>query len=108
MSMDDVSGRIDELIALSVVVLGLAAAYAKSFSRYQTTLSQWVIDACGIPSRWRGLTNLAVGLAIAAGFSVIAAMMLDAWALVAVGVFAGFLASVEAGRVHDAANEEPP
>ena len=97
----DVSGNVDELIALSVVVIGLAAAYGKAFGSYQATLSEWVILALHIPSHWKGLTNLAVGLVIATGFSVIAASMMGTWALVAVGIFAGFLASVEAGRAHD-------
>lgn len=96
------AGSVDQLIALSVVVISLAAAYGKAFGPYQTTLAQWVIEAFAIQSRFRGLTNLGVGLVIGVGFSVMAAGMIGTRALVAVGIFAGFLASVEAGRRHDA------
>ncbi|WP_300269248.1 hypothetical protein [Microbacterium sp.] len=115
--MDDlitpISARTDELITLTVLIVGVAAGYGKAFGGYQTTLTQWVIDAFNVAHRFRGLTNLAVGVAIAAGFSIIAARMLGTWEMVAVGIFAGFLASVEAGRKHDEEavvepDDEPP
>lgn len=113
--MDDLNltQNIDELIALSVIVVGLVAAYGKAFAGYQTILSQWVIDAFAVESRFRGLVNLAVGLLIGTGFSLIAAQMLGTWTLVPVGIFAGFLSSVEASKKHDEGqvpqpDDEPP
>ena len=97
----NIGASIEELITLTVVIVGLAAAYGKAFAGYQQTLSQWVIDAFAIASRFRGLTNLAVGIAIGTGFSVIAAGMLETWDMLAIGIFAGLLASVEAGKKHD-------
>lgn len=94
---------IEELIALTVIIVGLAAAYAKAFGSYQSTIAEWVISSAGVPSRHKGLVNLGVGLAIALLFSGIAATMMGAWMIVPVGSFAGLLASVEASKAHDEA-----
>lgn len=92
---------IEELIALSVTIVGLAAAYAKAFGAHQRTIAEWVIASASVPARHKGLVNLGVGLAVATVFSSIAATMLGAWMIVPVGAFAGLLASVEASRIHD-------
>lgn len=108
--MANVIGNIDteKIIALGTVMIALAVAFGKAFGPYQMTLSQWVIDALKVKGRYRGLVNLAVGLVIATGFSVIAAYEMEQWAIVAVGAFAGFLASIEAGRQHDDDTDRPP
>jgi hypothetical protein len=99
--------EIADLTALIAVVITLGFAYAKGFGAYQTQLVEWVIAAAAIGPRWRGLLNLAVGTVLALLFTAIAAYQLDDWSLIAVGLFAGILASIEAARVHDDQEDEP-
>jgi hypothetical protein len=99
--------QIADLTALIAVVIALALAYAKGFGAYQTQLVEWVIAASALPGHWRGVLNLGAGVLLAVAFTAIGAFYLGDWSLLAVGVFAGVLASVEAARVHDArAGEE--
>jgi hypothetical protein len=93
--------QLADLTALIAVVIALGVAYAKGFGAYQTQLVEWVIAAAVIGSRWRGLLNLAVGTCLALLFTAIAAYQLHDWSLIALGLFTGILASVEAARVHD-------
>lgn len=92
---------IDELIVVLGVVGALAVAYSKAFGGYQAELTQALIDAFAIKSRFRRLANLGVGIGLAVAFTVVGALWLGSWAIVPAGALAGILSSVEAGRVHD-------
>lgn len=96
---------IDELIVVIGVVTALSVAFAKAFGPYQTEISQAVIDAFAVPSSSRRLVNMGVGIVIGVAFTAIGAAAIGAWGIVPAGVLAGVLASVEASRTHDQAND---
>jgi hypothetical protein len=100
--------QITELITIIGIVTGLALAYGKAFAGYQAAITQAFIDAFAVPSRFRRLLNLAVGILIASAFTAVGALWLESWAIVPAGVLAGILAAVEAGKEHDAAKVEAP
>ena len=96
--MDD---QIAQLLALVATVVALSAGYAKAFGAYQCQIVQWVIDAGRVASRFRGIVNLIVGVAIAAAFGGLGAWQAGDPGILALGLLAGVLASVEAAKVHD-------
>jgi hypothetical protein len=98
-SMDD---QIAQLLTLAAGVVALASGYAKAFGAYQFEIVQWVIDAGRVPGRFRGVVNLIVGMAIATAFGGLSAWQAGDPRLLALGLLAGVLASVEAAKVHDA------
>lgn len=93
--MDD---QIVQLFAVLAVAVGL---YAKAFGQYQFQIAEWIIAARQVESRYKGLVNLAVGVVLAGCFAALAAWKLGDWSILAVGLLAGVLASVEAAKVHD-------
>jgi hypothetical protein len=97
--MDD---QIAQLLALVAAVVALAAGYAKAFGASQYRIVEWVIAAGRVPGRFRGVVNLAVGVAIATAFGGLSAWQAGDPRLLALGLLAGVLASVEAAKVHDA------
>jgi hypothetical protein len=100
--------QITELITIIGVVTGLALAYGKAFAGYQAAITQAFIDAFAVPSRFRRLLNLVVGILIASAFTVVGALWLGSWTIVPAGVLAGILAAVEAGKAHDSGNVGEP
>jgi hypothetical protein len=98
--------QIAQLLALVATVVALATGYAKAFDAYQFQIVQWVIDAGRVPGRFRGMVYLIVGVAIAAAFSGLGAWQAGDPGLLALGLLAGVLASVEAAKVHDAWDEQ--
>lgn len=100
--------QVNDLLTLIGAVVTLGAAYARLFGGRQTQIVEWIVSGFGVKSRWRGLVNLAVGLAIAGAVSAYASWQTGQWAMLAAGLLAGLLASDEAARVHDeqAAKEE--
>lgn len=95
------NGQIEDLLTLIGAVVALGAGYARLFGARQTQVVEWVVAGFRVKGRWRGLVNLAVGLAIAGAVSAYAAWRAGEWALFAAGLLAGLLASDEAARVHD-------
>ena len=87
--------------AFLAVVLTASVAYSRALGATQCQIAAWVIAAFRTPSRWRGLVNLGVGVALATAVSVVAAWQAGNWGLLPAGVLAGVLASVEAAKVHD-------
>ncbi|HWV57907.1 MAG TPA: hypothetical protein VNZ57_10675 [Longimicrobiales bacterium] len=98
---------VSALIAIIGIIVGLAIAYGKAFGGYQTDITQAVIDAAKVPTRYRRLLNLVVGIAIATAFTLVGAAWMGQLELVPAGILAGVLASVEAGKVHDAEKMAP-
>jgi hypothetical protein len=90
-----------DLTALIAVVVTVAAAYGKALGSTQMTLVEWVIAATGVAARWRGLLNLAIGISLAQALSGLAVWVIGEPRLLAIGLVAGLIASVEAARVHD-------
>ena len=91
----------DNLLATIGIVLALSVGYARIVGPLQMDVSQAFIDAFGVPSHYKRLLNLGVGLALAAAVAIIGALAVDSWALVPAGILAGIMASVEASKVHD-------
>jgi hypothetical protein len=102
--------NVSQLLAAAAAVAAVSVGYGKVFGKYQFRLVEWILTATCAPGRYKGLVNLAVGVAVATGFSAFAAWRADHdWALLALGCLAGVFASVEAADVHDhQAAEEPP
>jgi hypothetical protein len=100
--METMDDQIAQLLALAATVVALSAGYAKAFGAYQCQIVQWVIDAGRVPGRFRGVVNLAVGVAIAAGVGGLGARQAGDPGILVLGLLAGILASVEAAKVHDA------
>ena len=91
----------DGILAAIGVVLALSIGYARVVGPLQTDISQAFIDAFAVPSSYKRLLNLGVGLVLAVTVAIIGAVAVDSWALVPAGVLAGVMASVEAAKVHD-------
>jgi hypothetical protein len=98
----NVEKNITELITIIGVIAGLALAYGKAFGTYQSEITQAVIDVFEVKKRFRRILNLTTGVLIASAFTIVGAAWLHSWGVVPAGVLAGILASVEAGRTHDA------
>lgn len=92
-----------ELLVASIAAIILAAgAYAKYFAPYQERISEAIIEAFSVPKRYKSLTNIGVGVAIAVIFTVVAAISAGLGLQVIVGgIAAGILASVNASTIHD-------
>lgn len=92
--------NIDPFLATASLIIAASAAYGKLFGKPQMTVTQWIIDASQIESRFRGVTNMAVGLALSLPFAVIIATELDI-KTGSIFLLGGFIASIEAARIHD-------
>lgn len=98
---------IGELTALIAVVGSVAAAYGKALGGAQMELVEWVIEALRVESRYRGVLNLGIGLALAQALSGLAVWVIGDARFLAIGMLAGIIASVEAARAHDARRDHP-
>jgi hypothetical protein len=92
---------VQQLVAVAAMVTAAALAYGKVLGPVQTQLVQWFIDAFAVPSQWRGLMNLAVGIAVSVSLSLVVYQSTGRVSFLGVGVLAGLIASVEAAKVHD-------
>jgi hypothetical protein len=91
----------NDLTAYFAIIVLVSVAYGKTFGSTQEAITQAVVDAFAIRSRYRRLTNLGVGIAIALIIAGAAAWKLGSWDVVTIGVIAGLMASVEAARAHE-------
>ena len=102
----DMNATVEQLVVIVGVIAALSLAYAKGVSASQKEITQAVIDAFAVRSRYRRGLNMLVGIALGVGVTLVGALWLGTWSIVPVGVLAGELASVEAGKVHDAESAE--
>lgn len=65
--------NIELLIAYITLVAGLSVTFGKVFGSCQTKITQAVIDAIGMRSRYRRLVNMAVGILTASLFTIVGA-----------------------------------
>ena len=96
----------EEAIAQLVTYVGaivlLAVAYGETFGPLQSDMTQAVVDAAKIKSRYRRATNYAVGILVALGIFAVLSVWVDVgWRIIPVGILAGITSSVKAGKVHD-------
>ena len=91
----------DQLVIIIGITIALSLTYGKWIGPLQTDISQAFIDAWQVPSQYKRLLNLAVGMVLAITLTVVAALALGDWGIVGIGALAGIMASVEASRVHD-------
>ena len=89
------------LAAAIAIIVGLSVTYDKTFAPYQTGLSEIVIQAFRVTSRYKPAVNLGVGILIASAVTVVAAAAVGNAAVIAGGVVGGIMASIESQRVHD-------
>jgi hypothetical protein len=101
-------GSLGDLVAYLGIILAASVAYGKAFAPYQVQLTETVIVTLGLSKRWKRLANLLTGIGVATAFTAVGAYALGRWELLLPGVFAGFLASVEAGRQYDATKVDAP
>ena len=95
-----------DLARFLAILAAASVAYSRALGGYQQQISAWVIAAGRVPSRWRGLVNLGVGVALATAVAAVASWQAGDWAVLAVGFLSGILASVEAAKVHDARDQQ--
>ena len=91
----------DNIVAVIGLVIALSIGYAKIIGPLQMDISQAFIDAFAVPSQYKRLLNLGVGVLLATAVAIIGALAVDSWGLVPAGILAGIMASVEASKVHD-------
>lgn len=97
----DMNATVEQLVVIVGVIAALSLAYAKGVSASQKEITQAFIDAFKVPSRYRRGLNMVVGIVLGVFVTIVGALWLGTWSIVPVGILAGVLASVEAGKVHD-------
>lgn len=97
--------EITELVQYAVVIGGTALAYSKAFGSAQAYVVEAIIQAASVPKRRKPAVNILVGLMLGLIFSVPVGAKTGQWWLLLAGALAGFLASVEAAKAHDAADQ---
>ena len=97
----DMNATVEQLVVILGVIAALSLAYAKGVSAPQKEITQAFIDAFKVPSRYRRGLNMLVGVGLGIIVTIVGALWLGTWSIVPVGILAGVLASVEAGKVHD-------
>jgi len=98
----------NDLTAYFAIIVLVSVAYGKTFGGTQEAITQAVVDALAIRSRYRRVTNLAVGMAIALLIAGAAAWKLQTWDVLPIGIIAGLMASVEAAKAHETPQAPPP
>lgn len=98
---------LERIVAMIGLIGGLSIAYGKAMGTQQAAISEAVISAGTIGSRYKRVVNLAIGLVLAILFTAVAALWLGSWEIVPAGVLAGILASTEANKAHDAETMKP-
>lgn len=93
----------DGLIALLGTIFLIVRGYGALFAPYQMEFSEAVFAWFGTPSERKPIYNFAIGTAIAAALTTVAAVYFDDWRLLIVSLVAGFFASTDAAKAHDTA-----
>jgi hypothetical protein len=97
----------NDLTAYFAIIVLVSIAYGKTFGGFQEAITQSVVDALASKSRYRRVTNLAVGMVIALLIAGAAAWKLGTWDVIPIGIIAGLMASVEAARAHETPQAPP-
>jgi len=100
-------GSLGDLVTYLGIIVATSVAYGKIAGPYQVSLTETVIVTLKLASRWKRLANLATGIVVAVAFFGVGAYAIDRWELLLPGLFAGFLASVEASKVYEASKAPP-
>lgn len=90
------------IVATIAFIAGAATAYGKVLGPIQVQLVEWIIEATALKSRFKGLLNLAVGVALAVAITVVTILQGAPWWFLGIGLFGGMIASIEASKAHDA------
>ena len=97
----------DNLISLIAVVTLVIAAYQGAFGPRQAELSEVVIKAFGVKSRYKPAVNALTSVAVALIVGGVLAMEAG-WKVLPIAALAGLLASTKAAEVHDAKKATEP
>lgn len=100
----DIEANLQPFLMDLGIVAGLSAGYGFLFGQYQEIVTEWIIDAFDIETRFKGVTNLGMSIAIALMFSALALSRTGDWRLLPAGVLAGIIAAAEASKIHDSAD----
>lgn len=98
--------EIEELVFAIGAVVALSLAYAKGVASTQMFMAEALIRAFRVKSRYKMVTNMAVGIVLGAVVTLVGALWVGTWDIVPAGVLAGILASTEASKLHDAQKAE--
>lgn len=95
-----IEATVDPFIVTAGLVAGASLVYGYFFGGHQEKVAQWFIDALGTPTRYKGVTNLAVGLALALPFAAVFAIQTN---LLTGSIFmlGGLVSSIRASNAHD-------
>ena len=96
-----------DITAYFALIVLISVAYGRTFGGFQEAITQSVVDALAVKSRYRRVTNLAVGMVIALLIAGAAAWKLGTWDVIPIGIIAGLMASVEAARAHETPQAPP-
>jgi hypothetical protein len=94
------------LLAIMSAIILASGLFGERFAPYQEKLSQGIIDAFNIPTRFRLLTNIGVGIVVAVVFTLVAAIYIGSYLVVPAGILAGILSAVNASNLHDSKKEQ--
>ena len=101
-NMVDTNVTLEQFGLLVALIISVAAGYSKLFAEIQMYLTQSLIDAFQVESRYRKLLNIGLGVGIATAVSLITVLYFHEWKFMSVGVVAGIIASAQASKAHDA------
>jgi hypothetical protein len=92
----------DVLLALLGVVFLLARGYGAMIADYQREFAEALFTWFGTPSERKPIYNFAIGIAIALLLTTVVAVYIREWEIIFVALVAGFFASTDAAKQHDA------
>jgi len=104
--MEDISNSLISFVAVVGLVI---AAYQGAFGARQAEISEVVIKALDVKSRYKPAVNAVTSVLVALVVGGVLAMEAG-WKVLPIAALAGLLASTKAAEAHDAkkANDEPP
>lgn len=103
--MEDISNSLISFVAVVGLVI---AAYQGAFGTRQAEISEVVIKAFDVKSRYKPAVNMATSIVVSLAVGGVLAMEAG-WRVLPIAALAGFLASMKAAEAHDAkkAEKEP-
>lgn len=101
--MDEITNAITNNIGILAL---LAVTYGEAFGGKQSEITNAVIKAFGVKSRYKPAVNMLASIAVAALIGAVLAIY-STWSVVPLMAIAGLLAGTKAAQVHDTKNVPP-
>lgn len=96
----------DQLLAILGVVFLLARGYGAIIGEFQMEFADAIFEYFGTPSNQKRILNFAIGTAVAALATLVIATYIGDLRLIFIALVAGFFASTDAAKAHDAKKAE--